>query len=68
MATQPKPVPDGYHTFTPYLIVGDGVRAIEFYQKAFGAIEKLRLAAPDGRIMHAEIQIGDSKESDEARS
>ena len=55
-----KPIPDGYHTFTPYLIVSDGARAIEFYKQAFGATEKLRLAGPDGRIMHAEIQIGDS--------
>jgi PhnB protein len=60
MSTKPKPIPDGYHTFTPYLIVSDGAKAIEFYQQAFGATEKLRLAAPDGRVMHAEIQIGDS--------
>lgn len=60
MSTPVKPIPDGYRTFTPYLIVGDGVRAIEFYQQAFGATEKLRLASPDGKIMHAEIVIGDS--------
>ena len=60
MTAKPKPIPDGYHTFTPYLIVSDGARAIEFYQQAFGATERGRLAAPDGRIMHAEIQIGDS--------
>jgi len=60
MTTKPKPIPDGSHTFTPYLIVSDGARAIEFYKQAFGATEKLRLAGPDGQIMHAEIQIGDS--------
>jgi PhnB protein len=58
--SKPAPIPPGYHTFTPYLIVNDGARAIEFYIQAFGATEKLRLAGPDGRIMHAEVQIGDS--------
>lgn len=55
-----KPIPDGYHTVTPYLIVPDGVRAIEFYQQAFGAQELLRLADPSGKIGHAEIKIGNS--------
>jgi PhnB protein len=55
-----KPVPHGYHTVTPYLIVDGAARAIEFYRRAFGAVEIMRMAAPDGRIGHAEIRIGDS--------
>jgi PhnB protein len=55
-----KPIPDGYHTVTPYLIVKDAARALEFYKKAFGATETMRLADPSGRIGHAEIKIGDS--------
>ena len=55
-----KPIPEGYHTATPYLIVGDGARALEFYKQAFGATELFRMAGPDGRIGHAEIKIGDS--------
>ncbi|HEY3175876.1 MAG TPA: VOC family protein [Candidatus Polarisedimenticolia bacterium] len=55
-----KKVPEGYHTATAYLIVHDAARAIEFYTKAFGARELLRLSAPGGKIGHAEIQIGDS--------
>ena len=53
--------PDGYHTATPYLIVNDGARAIEFYKKAFGAAELMRVSAPGGKVGHAEIQIGDSR-------
>lgn len=55
-----KPVPDGYHTATPYLIVKGAASAIEFYKKAFGARELVRLEAPGGGLAHAEIQIGDS--------
>jgi PhnB protein len=55
-----KPIPDGYHTVTPYLIVKDGVKALDFYKKAFGAAELFRMAGPDGKIGHAEIKIGDS--------
>jgi PhnB protein len=55
-----KSIPDGYHTLTPYLIVQDASDAIEFYKKALGATEKVRHATEDGRIMHAEIRIGDS--------
>ena len=55
-----KPVPEGYHTASPYLIVAHGAAALEFYQTAFGATVKRRLAMPDGKIMHAEIKIGDS--------
>ncbi|MGH8985351.1 MAG: VOC family protein [Acidimicrobiia bacterium] len=55
-----KPIPDGYHSLTPYLIVGDGPRAIEFYQEAFGAEELVRMAEPSGKVGHAELRIGDS--------
>lgn len=56
-----KPIPDGFHSITPYLIVDGAARAIEFYKKAFGATERYRLPDPSGdRIGHAEIQIGDS--------
>jgi PhnB protein len=55
-----KAVPEGYHTVTASLTVKDGAKAIEFYKKAFGAHERMRLAGPDGRLMHAELQLGDS--------
>ena len=55
-----KPIPDGYHTLTPYLIVKGAAEAIEFYKKAFGASELFRMAGPDGKVGHAEIKIGDS--------
>jgi PhnB protein len=55
-----QPVPDGYHTVTPYLIVNGGAKAIDFYKKAFSATELLRFPMPDGRLGHAEIKIGDS--------
>lgn len=60
MASNVKPIPDGYHAVTPYLIVKGGVDALEFYKKAFGAKESLRMMQPDGRVGHAEIKIGDS--------
>ena len=60
MANAVKPIPDGYHTVTPYLIIKGAADAIEFYKKAFGATELFRMAQPDGRIGHAEIMIGDS--------
>jgi PhnB protein len=53
-------VPAGYHTATPYLILDDAARAIEFYAQAFGATELDRYDAPNGRIGHAEIKVGDS--------
>jgi PhnB protein len=56
-----QPVPDGYHTVTPYLTVANASEAIEFYKRAFGAEETVRMGAPDGSIGHAELQIGDSK-------
>ena len=55
-----KPIPEGYHSVTPYLIVRGGGAAIEYYQKAFGAVELFRMAAPGGAVGHAEIKIGDS--------
>ena len=55
-----KPIPEGYHTATPYLIIKDAARAIEFYKKAFGATELMRIAEPSGKVMHAEIKIGNS--------
>ena len=55
-----KPIPDGYHTVTPYLIVNGAARAIEFYRQAFGAVESARLESPDGRVGHAEVKIGTS--------
>ena len=54
------PVPPGYASVTPYLIVHDAAKAIDFYQRAFGAVELFRLAGPDGTIGHAEIRIGHS--------
>ena len=55
-----KKIPDGYHSVAPYLIVPDAEEAIEFYIKAFGASENMRLMMPDGSIGHAEIRLGDS--------
>ncbi|MEO8755687.1 MAG: VOC family protein [Casimicrobiaceae bacterium] len=54
------PIPAGYHSVTPYLIVSDAAKAIAFYKQAFNAEELLRLASPDGKIAHAEVKIGDS--------
>lgn len=55
-----KPIPEGYHTLTPYMTVRDAARAIEFYKQAFGAVEKGVMKGPDGKVMHAELRIGDS--------
>ena len=55
-----KPIPDGYHTVTPYIYVNGAANAIEFYKKAFGAEEVMRFPGPGGKIMHAEVKIGDS--------
>lgn len=55
-----KPIPDGYPRVTPYLIVDDGAAAIDFYTEVFGATERMRMAAPDGKIGHTEFEIGDS--------
>ncbi len=55
-----KPIPEGYHTLTPSLPVEDAAQAIEFYKQAFGARERVRMPGPDGKIAHAELEIGDS--------
>ena len=55
-----KPIPDGYHSVTPYLSIKGAAEAIEFYKRAFGATELFRLVAPSGEIGHAEVKIGDS--------
>ncbi len=59
MSKQVKPIPEGYHTATPYLVVNGADRAIEFYERAFGAKDLIRMPGPSGKIVHAEIQIGD---------
>ena len=58
--SQVKPLPEGYHNVTPYLFVRTAALAIDFYKQVFGAVETVRMPGPDGRIMHAEIKIGDS--------
>jgi PhnB protein len=55
-----QPIPSGYHTVTPYLIVDGAAAALEFYKKAFGATELFRMGGPDGKVGHAEFRIGDS--------
>lgn len=59
MMANVKPIPDGYHSITPYLIVAGGAEALEYYKKAFGAVELFRMDH-DGKIGHAEMKIGDS--------
>jgi uncharacterized glyoxalase superfamily protein PhnB len=61
MPKQVKPVPDGFSTITPNLVCRNAARAIEFYKTAFGAKELVRMPGPNGEIMHAELQVGDSK-------
>ena len=60
MKNKVDPIPKGYHTVTPYLIVRDADKALEFYHKAFGAEELFRMQHPSGKITHAEMKIGDS--------
>ena len=60
MTKKANPIPEGYNTVTPYLIVNDGAAALEFYRNAFGATELYRMESPEGRIAHAEIKIGNS--------
>lgn len=55
-----KPIPDGYHSVTPYLIINGAARALEFYKKVFGATEMFRFDGPNGTLAHAEIKVGDS--------
>jgi PhnB protein len=56
-----SPVPSGYSSITPYLIIDGAARALDWYRQAFGARETMRLSGPDGRVGHAEIEIGDSR-------
>jgi PhnB protein len=55
-----KPVPEGYHNVTPYLIIDGAARALDYYKRVFGATERMRMPGPNGKIGHAEISIGDS--------
>ena len=61
MPNKVKAIPDGYHAVTPYLAVKGAAEAIDFYKRAFGASEVMRFPQPDGRVGHAELQIGDSR-------
>jgi PhnB protein len=56
-----KPIPDGYSSVTPYLVVNGAAKALDYYKKAFGANELMRFDGPDGKIMHAEMQIGNAR-------
>jgi PhnB protein len=61
MMAAKNPIPEGFHTVTPQLTFDNAAQAIEWYKKGLGAEEKARAVAPDGRIMHAELQIGNSR-------
>jgi PhnB protein len=57
-----RPIPEGFHTITPHLVIRGAAQAIDFYKKAFGAVERVRMPMPDGKtLMHAELQIGNSR-------
>lgn len=60
MSDKVKSIPEGFHALTPYLVVDGAARAIEFYKEAFGAQEVMRMDAPDGKVGHAELKVGDS--------
>lgn len=60
MKTSAKYIPDGFHAVTPYLTVKNAAQAIDFYKRAFGARERVRMPTPDGKVAHAELQIADS--------
>jgi PhnB protein len=60
MPTKAQPIPKGYHSITPYLVVKDAKKAIDYYKRAFGAQEIMQMDGPEGKIAHAEIKIGDS--------
>ena len=55
-----RPIPEGFHSLTPHLVCADAAQAIDFYAKAFGAVEISRLAGPDGKVWNAQLRIGDS--------
>jgi PhnB protein len=61
MAKAKSPIPEGYHTLTPHLIFDNAAQAIDWYKKALGAEEKARALGPDGKVMHADLQIGNSR-------
>jgi len=61
MAKARSPIPEGFHSVTPHLIFDDSAKAIDWYQRAFGAEEKSRAVGPDGKVIHAELQIGNSR-------
>ena len=58
--TKVKAIPEGYHSVTPYLFIRGAATAIDFYKNVLGARERMRMPGPDGKVMHAELQIGDS--------
>src|SRR5215813_12159800 len=61
MAAKVRPIPEGYHTISPYLVVSNAVQALEFYGRAFGAETRFKMLGPDGKsIAHAEMQMGNS--------
>lgn len=60
MANKVKPIPEGYHNITSYLVIKGAAAAIDFYKQAFGATEIMRMPQPDGRVGHAELKFGDS--------
>jgi PhnB protein len=60
MANKVKPIPEGYHSITPYLVIKGAAAAIDFYKQAFGAVEIMRMPQPDGRVGHAELKFGNS--------
>lgn len=60
MSQNVKPIPTGYHTITPNITVKDAAKAIDFYKNAFGATEVMRMPGPGGKVMHAELKLGDS--------
>jgi uncharacterized glyoxalase superfamily protein PhnB len=59
-AANVRPIPEGFRTVTPHLIIRDAAKAMAFYKAAFGAEEICRMPGPDGKVMHAEVRIGDS--------
>ena len=61
MALARSPIPEGFHTVTPHLIFDDAATALDWYRQALGAEEKSRAVGPDGKVIHAELQIGDSR-------
>ena len=60
MSPSVKPIPDGYPQVSPYLVVDGAAQAIDFYAQVFGASERMRMGGPDGKVGHAELQVGDS--------